>query len=738
MIARLFPFLHDFSDYSLRDYKGDFLAALTLTPMAAPLAMAYAVIAGVPPQYGIYTCMLPVIVAALWGSSRFLAAGPTNATSLVLFSALGTVSVAGVPLLQLPEPVRMSIIFGIALFCGLIQIVMGLMRLGEIANYISHSVMSAFGASMALLIAAGQLTTVLGIAPPQSGGFFFQVANAAARLAELAINPWCLLPAVMTIVLILWLQSISRLFPATLAALAIAGITADIFDLAARGVPMIADIPDIVPPLSLPTAFDFDLVRNLLSPALALAILGGVQSLAIGKQLAGVRNDVFDGSRELIAQGLGNIAAGFTSGLPGCGSFTRSAPMIALGARTRMAAVFSGLLSLPLLYVLAPLISHVPMPALGGVLMLIAVQTLKPADIRFCLVATRTDRIVFIATFFATLTLDLTQAILLGVILSLGLFIYKAAHPRVHKMSASDPLLRPLPHGLPSGLAVYFIEGTLFFGAIHELERSLHSVEETPPRVLILHLSRVFWLDASGAHALEQFIERCHARSVPIILVCGCPQVRDILQRTGLVLPLKPSTRPSTLPVRSSSTFPVRRIAAISAAPRTQPPAPLPENPTHDRHSRPAPLSRPDARRPALFRRRSLACAAGGLQRPALPSALPPLRRGRLRDGNGQRQGPCLRQSRHRRSAPQPARGSAARGAALRRGSLFSGTRRRPPARLRLRLVRSQHGLFRSQGRQAGRRRGHAPRPGKRPRCGPRPHRRGRARPRGLQAPPRL
>ena len=185
MIARLFPFLHDFSDYSLRDFKGDFLAALTLTPMAAPLAMAYAVIAGVPPQYGIYTCMLPVIVAALWGSSRFLAAGPTNATSLVLFSALGTVSVAGVPLLQLPEPVRMSVIFGIALFCGLIQIVMGLMRLGEIANYISHSVMSAFGASMALLIAAGQLTTVLGIAPPQSGGFFFQVANAAARLAEL-------------------------------------------------------------------------------------------------------------------------------------------------------------------------------------------------------------------------------------------------------------------------------------------------------------------------------------------------------------------------------------------------------------------------------------------------------------------------------------------------------------------------------------------------------------------------
>ncbi len=535
MLARLFPFLHDFAGYSLRDFRGDFIAALTLTPMAAPLAMAYAVIAGVPPQYGIYTCMLPVIVAALWGSSRFLAAGPTNATSLVLFSVLGTVSIAGTPLLQQPEAVRMSVIFGIALFCGLLQVLMGLLRLGEIANYISHSVMTAFGASMALLIASGQLATVLGIAPPENGGFFFQVASAAARVAELAVNPWCILPAAMTVVLILWLQRISRLFPAALVALAIAAVVSDFLNLADRGVPMIAEIPDIVPPLSLPPAFDFKLVRELFSPALALAILGGVQSLAIGKQLASVRNDAFDGSRELIAQGLGNIAAGFTSGLPGCGSFTRSAPMIALGARTRLAAVFSGLLTLPLLFLLAPFISSVPMPALGGVLMLIAVQTLKPADIRFCLVATRADRIVFIATFFATLTLDLTQAIMLGVLLSLTLFIYKAAHPRVRKLDARDPLFRMIPDDMPPGLVSYIIEGTLFFGAIHELERRLQSVEEAPPRVLILHLSRVFWLDASGAHALEQFVERCHARSVPVILVCGCPQVRDILRRTGLL-----------------------------------------------------------------------------------------------------------------------------------------------------------------------------------------------------------
>lgn len=535
MLARFFPFPHEFSGYSLRDFRGDFLAALTLTPMTVPLAMAYAAVAGVAPQYGIYTCMAPVIVAALWGSSRFLASGPANGTSLVLFSILGTVSVAGVPLLQLPEAARMGIVFGITLFCGLLQILMGVLRLGDIANYISHAVMTAFSASMALLIASGQLATVLGIAPPRIGGFFFQIAHAAARLAELAVNPWCLIPAVMTIALTLCLQRISRKFPAALAALALTGAASACFDLAGRGVPMIASVTGIVPPLSLPPAFDFNLVRELFSPALALAILGGVQSLALGKQLAGVRNDAFDGNRELIAQGLGNVAAGFTSGLPGCGSFTRSAPLIALGARTRLAAVFSGILTLPLLFLLAPFISHVPMSALGGVLMLLAVQTLNPGAIRFCLVATRTDRIVFLVTFLATLTLDLTQAVLLGVLLSLILFIHKSSHPRLRRLPDAEPLPRPAPGDIPPGIAVYLIEGTLFFGAIHELERRLHSVEEAPPRVLVLHLSRVFWLDASGAHALEQFIERCHAHSVPVILVCDCPQVRDILERTGLL-----------------------------------------------------------------------------------------------------------------------------------------------------------------------------------------------------------
>ena len=349
-------------------------------------------------------------------------------------------------------------------------------------------------------------------------------------------NCWSLLLALQTIFLILvFSRCISRRFPSTLAALAIATLTAMTLDAQSKGVTLVGAIPSIVPPLSLPPALSRGLFKDLFMPALAIALLGAVQSLAIGKQMAAIKGDSFSGSQELIAQGLGNITAGLTSGIPGCGSFTRSAPMVTLGAHTRMGSVFSGLLALPMLFVLAPMISRLPMPALAGVLLLIAAQSIDPRAIRLCLVATRVDRAVLLLTFAATLVLHLEQAVLVGVLLSLILYIYKTSHPRVLRLRPNDPLLRNAPPDMPPGVAVYVIEGTLFFGAIHELERQLEEVDREPARLVLLHLTRVFWLDASGAHALEQFVERCYARSLPVILVVGGRNVRDILRRTGIL-----------------------------------------------------------------------------------------------------------------------------------------------------------------------------------------------------------
>ena len=284
--ARLFPLLNELRHYSLRDFRADFVAALTVTPMAVPQAMAYALIAGVHPQYGIYACMLPVIVAALWGSARYLAAGPTNAISMVLFTTMSTVSIGGITVASLPEEARMPYIFGIALLCGLIQVGMGLARLGELANFISHSVMVAFSAGAALLIASGQLKTALGLPSSQAQGFFPQIDHVIHNFTHL--NIWCLLVSGGTILLILLFKRISRRFPATLAALVIISAVSALLGLHEQGVRLVGAIPSVVPPLSLPPAFDMASIRDLFMPALAIALLGipfyghGATSVVIG------------------------------------------------------------------------------------------------------------------------------------------------------------------------------------------------------------------------------------------------------------------------------------------------------------------------------------------------------------------------------------------------------------------------------------------------------------------------
>ena len=531
--AGLFPFLETLKGYTAKDFKADMTAALTVTPMAVPQAMAYAIIAGVHPQYGIYACMLPVVLAALWGSSRFMAAGPTNAISMIIFSTLATVSVGGELIINMPEESRMAYIFGMALLCGLMQVGMGLARMGDLVNFISHSVMVAFTAGAALLIAAGQLHTAMGLTGPKPSGFFSQIFGALHGLPF--VNYWSLGIAIATILLTVSFKNISRRFPASLAALGVVTLFAVLFGLGERGVPLVGAIPSVVPPFSLPPSFSLDAVRDLFMPALAIAMLGTVESLAIGKQLASIKGDVFDGSQELIGQGLGNIAAGLTSGIPGCGSFTRSALVVTSGGRTRMGTVFSGILALPLLFALAPLIGWLPLPALSGILLLISFRMIDIEAIRLCVVATSIDRAVLLITFLSTLLFDLEKAIFIGVLLSLTLFIYKTAHPRVNRLHKGDLMLREGPAELPQGITVYMIEGTLFFGAIHELERLLYAEDKEPTRLVVLHLSRVFWIDASGAHALAQFIERCYARSLPVILVVGSPSVRTILRRTGLL-----------------------------------------------------------------------------------------------------------------------------------------------------------------------------------------------------------
>lgn len=532
-ISTFLPFWDTARSYSAKDARGDAIAALTIVAVGAPQAMAYALIAGVHPKYGIYAFIVPVIIAALWGSSRFLVAGPTNAISMILLSTVAQVSVGGVLLASLPESERMPYIFGLALLAGGIQVAMGVARLGDLVNFISHSVMVGFGSGAALLIAAGQLKNMLGLDMVKGTGFFAVLLDTARHLPQTHL--WSLGITVATVVCLVVLRRVHKRIPAALLTLVLVSLGAWLCDAADKGVRLVGAIPQSLPPFSLPPALDMDAVRDLFLPALAIALLGAVESLTIGKTLAAAKGDRFDGSRELVGQGLGNMAAGLTSGIPGCGSFTRSALNVAAGGRTIFAAVFTGLAMLPVLFFMAPLGGYIPVAALGGILLVIAWGMIDRSAIHLCFVATRVDRIVMLVTVGAALALGLEQAVFIGVLLSLTLLLYKEAHPRVTLLKADSPLLAtmPLAEQCPQ-VPVYVIEGTLFFGAISELERQLQEQESASARCIVLHLARVFWIDASGAHALDQFTERCHARSVPLVLVVN-DTVRDTLTRTGVL-----------------------------------------------------------------------------------------------------------------------------------------------------------------------------------------------------------
>ncbi len=529
----LFPFLADIKDYSLSRFRADFIAALTVAIVASPQSMAYAIIAGVDPIYGLYASTFPVIIAALWGSSRYVLAGPTNAISMILYSTMAQLSVAGVMVSTLPESQRLTFLFAMAILVGLIQFGMGLARLGELANFISHSVMVAFTSGAAILIALGQIKNFFGLTFQSPVGSVALLTETIAQLPFL--NPWSFAVALFTLGVALAFKQTMPKSPHALLAIVAAAALCALFDLGSRGVALASAVPYGLPPLSPPSSLSLGDWNALFLPAMAIALLGSVESLAIARTMASQKGDRLDGSQELIGQGLANIVAGFFSGIPGCGSFSRSAVNFMAGAASRFSAAMSGVLTLAALLALGPLVRFIPIPSLAALLLLICWNMIKWEEIRFTLRATKADAAVFLITFSAVLVLDLEKAVFLGVLISLGLFLRKESHPHVRRLvrhhlpNKEDGWALSCPY-----LACYVLEGPLFFGAVSELERSLNEMEHARHRILLLDISHVHLLDATGAYALKGFLGRCAKRGIKVILAGANDDVRGILTRTGL------------------------------------------------------------------------------------------------------------------------------------------------------------------------------------------------------------
>jgi SulP family sulfate permease len=309
-----FPFISEIKIYNFSRLKADLIAGLTVAIVALPQSMAYAIIAGVHPKFGLYAAIFPAIISSLFGSSRFLAAGPTNAISMVVSSSMASAVIAGTMVSSLPEEQKIGLLFLLSFMVGAMQLMMGIFKFGNFINFVSHSVVVGFTAGAGILIAFNQIKNLIGVNIGNHPHFVDGIKNTFLKIPE--TNIYALGLGVFTIAFIVVMKKISQKIPGALIAMVVTAFLVFMFKLESLGVKSIGSIPQSLPPLSF-FPYDMNSFNAMFSSALAISILGIVEALSIAKTIASNSGEKIDGKREFIAQGLANITDYVTSGIPG-------------------------------------------------------------------------------------------------------------------------------------------------------------------------------------------------------------------------------------------------------------------------------------------------------------------------------------------------------------------------------------------------------------------------------------
>jgi SulP family sulfate permease len=532
--AFLTPFMKWLPNVGRDEMRADLLAAVTGSIVVIPQGVAFATIAGMPPEYGLYAGMVPAIIAALYGSSKHLVSGPTTAASVVLFSTLSSMATPG-------SPHYVVLALTLTFLVGLFELGLGLARMGALVNFISHSVLVGFTAGAALLIAAAQAKYFFGISF-DSGSHFHDLVLEFGRHV-LDINPYATLVAVSTLLIGVVVKRVLPRFPYMIAAMVGGSVVAMLLQhrlgIASTHIDNVGALPATLPPLSAPS-FSIDTITQLASAALAVTIFALTEAVTIGRALAARGGYRIDGNQEFIAQGLSNIFGPFFSGYVATGSFNRSGMNFAAGARTPLAAVFAGFFLMILVLLVAPLGDYLPKAAMAGVLFLVAWGLIDFEEIKRILHSSRREASVFAVTFFAAVLVDLELAIFAGVLLSLLLYLERTSRPRIvtrtpdprlpDRAFSGDPDLPQCPQ-----LRFVRIDGSLFFGAVnhvHQVMERLHT-ENPAQKHLALVATGMNFIDFSGAKALEEEAHRRRSEGGDLYFIKVKDGVWDMLDNSG-------------------------------------------------------------------------------------------------------------------------------------------------------------------------------------------------------------
>ncbi|MGO9005914.1 MAG: SulP family inorganic anion transporter [Beijerinckiaceae bacterium] len=528
--ARILPFLKWLPMVNRQTASADLLAGITGAIVVLPQSVAFATLAGMPPQYGLYAGMVPAIVAALFGSSWHLVSGPTTAASIVLFTVLS----------EFAEPASaqyVELALTLTLMVALTELTLGLFKLGTIVNFISHSVIIGFTAGAGVLIAMSQLKHYLGLSIPRGAKAYEAVVYVASHLGDVS------LPIAATATATLLVGLLSRRFlprvPYMIVAILGGTIAAAVLNFGyGAAVPTVGALPSTLPPFSMPS-FDPEVWRKLAPTAIAVTVFALTEAMSISRALAVRSGQHIDASQEFIGQGLSNIAGAFFSGYVATGSFNRSGVNYDAGARTPLGAVFAGLFLMIVVLFVAPYAVFLPNAAMAGVLMLVAWGLIDWHHVAQIVRTSGAETAVLSVTFLATLTLDLELAIFAGMLLSVLLYLNRTSNPRLVPR-VPDPLsgTRKFTDAGP-GLVeckqfrLFRLDGSLFFGAVSSFTDAIRDIEEKTPECkhVAITMTGVNFIDIGGAEALVGAAKRLRARGGGLYLIRVKKRVMELLNR---------------------------------------------------------------------------------------------------------------------------------------------------------------------------------------------------------------
>lgn len=497
-------------------WRGDLAGGLTAAVVALPLALAFAVASGVEPKAGLYTAIVAGIVAAIFGGSPVQITGPTGAMAVIL---VGIVAKYGL------EKVWIA-----GVMAGMIQVALGIAKLGRSVKFIPYPVTAGFTNGIAVVIFCGQLNHFFGLQLPRSEHFLAGVWQTVTHLT--ASNPAAVgLGGVAIATALLW-PRINRTIPGSLVGMVLATAIASYFHLS---VPTIGTIPQSLPvPQGIPHWHDFGVIRDLINPALALAALGSIESLLSAVVADGMTvSEKHNSDRELIGQGLANIVIPFFGGIPATGAIARTAVNVRSGGKTRLSGVIHSLALAVIVLAVAPLAQQIPLAALAGILIVTSVRMVEWEAIGLLVRASYSDFGVMLLTWLVTICFDLVLAVEVGLIAAGALFIKRMSELSLGKIPETEAFPPGIPLELSEQIAVYRVDGPVFFGAAERFVTFLREVPEV--KFLILRMRYVPNMDTTGLVALEDIYHDLKRHGCLLILSGLQPQVEGLLDRTGLL-----------------------------------------------------------------------------------------------------------------------------------------------------------------------------------------------------------